>query len=40
MRDRLREWSLGLKRRTTVGLAEVAERTDAYKKAGVFYGQW
>ena len=40
MRDRLREWSLGLKRRTTVALDEVSQKTDAYKQAGVFYGQW
>ena len=40
MLGRLREWSLGLKRRTTVTLSDVEAKTDAYKQAGVFYGQW
>ena len=40
MRERLREWSLGLKRRTTVSLDDIAARTDAHRRAGVFYGQW
>ncbi len=37
---RLREWSLRLKHRTTVPLADVESKTDAYKRAGVYYGQW
>lgn len=40
LRDRLLEWSLRLKRRTTVTLSEIEQKTDAYKSAGVFYGQW
>lgn len=40
MLARLREGSLRLKRRTTITLASVEASTDAYKRAGVFYGQW
>jgi arylsulfatase A-like enzyme len=40
MRQRLLAWFAGLKRRTTVSLASVEAGTNAYKKAGVYYGQW
>ncbi|MGE5339532.1 MAG: alkaline phosphatase family protein [Gemmatimonadota bacterium] len=40
MRRRLLDWFVRLKRRTTVTLAQVEEGTAAYKRAGVFYGQW
>ncbi len=40
LRASLLRWFAGLKRRTTVTLDDVARGTDAYKKAGVFYGQW
>jgi len=39
-RERLLAWFAGLKRRTTVSLDEVERGTNAYKKAGVFFGQW
>jgi arylsulfatase A-like enzyme len=39
-RERLLEWFAGLKRRTTVSLDAVEKGTNAYKKAGVFFGQW
>jgi arylsulfatase A-like enzyme len=40
LRARLFDWFTRLKRRTTVTDASVEKGTDAYKKAGVFYGQW
>ncbi|HYZ33439.1 MAG TPA: sulfatase-like hydrolase/transferase [Crenalkalicoccus sp.] len=40
MRDRLLGWFAGLKRRTTVTLAEAEARTDSHKRAGVFLGEW
>jgi arylsulfatase A-like enzyme len=40
MRARLLEWFTQLKRRTTVALDQVEEGTAAYKRAGVFFGQW
>lgn len=40
MRDRLFDWMRGLKRRTSVTLAEVERGTNRYKQAGVFYGEW
>lgn len=40
LRARLFDWFTRLKRRTTVTDAAVEKGTDAYKKAGVFYGQW
>lgn len=39
-REQLLQWFSGLKRRTTVSLDAVDKATDAYKQAGVFYGQW
>jgi arylsulfatase A-like enzyme len=39
-RGRLLQWFMSLKRRTTVTDAEVERGTNAYKKAGVFFGQW
>lgn len=38
--EELLHWFSQLKRRTTVTNASVEKATDAYKKAGVFYGQW
>lgn len=44
IRDTLRQellvWFSQLKRRTTVTTAAIEKGTDAYKKAGVFFGQW
>lgn len=40
LRQELLDWFTRLKRRTTVTLDSVEKATDAYKKAGVFYGQW
>ncbi|WP_376097585.1 sulfatase-like hydrolase/transferase [Roseomonas sp. CCTCC AB2023176] len=40
MRARLLRWFEGLKRRTTITLEEAEFRTDAHKRAGVFYGEW
>ena len=40
MRERLLAWFEGLKRRTTLTWAEAELRTDSYKKAGVFLGEW
>ncbi len=40
MRMRLLDWFARLKRRTTVTLEQVEQGTDAYKRAGVFFGQW
>jgi arylsulfatase A-like enzyme len=40
MRDRLVEWALGLKCRTTCTWPEAEFRTDRHKAAGVFYGEW
>lgn len=44
IRDELRQelliWFSQLKRRTTVTTAAIEKGTDAYKKAGVFFGQW
>lgn len=40
LRQELLEWFSRLKRRTTVSTAAIERGTDAYKKAGVFYGQW
>lgn len=40
MRLRLLDWFARLKRRTTVTLEQVEQGTDAYKRAGVFFGQW
>ena len=40
LRQQLLEWFSQLKRRTTVSYDAVDKATDAYKKAGVFYGQW
>src|SRR3546814_11428555 len=39
-RQRLLDWFAGLKRRTTVTCEDVEKGTNAYKKAGVFVGQW
>lgn len=39
-RERLLDWFSRLKRRTTVSLEQVEKGTNAYKKAGVFFGQW
>lgn len=39
-RERLLAWFTNLKRRTTVSCASVEQGTNAYKKAGVFFGQW
>ncbi|UQN36456.1 sulfatase-like hydrolase/transferase [Alcaligenes aquatilis] len=39
-RERLLQWFTSLKRRTTVTDEEVERGTNAYKKAGVFFGQW
>lgn len=39
-RQQLLEWFSRLKRRATVSYTQVKEGTDAYKQAGVFYGQW
>jgi hypothetical protein len=39
-RERLLQWFTSLKRRTTVTEEEVERGTNAYKKAGVFFGQW
>ncbi len=39
-RERLLTWFTGLKRRTTVSYEAVEKGTNAYKKAGVFFGQW
>lgn len=36
----LLQWFSQLKRRTTVSYAQVEKATDAYKQAGVYYGQW
>jgi len=36
----LLNWFTHLKRRTTVSYPQVEKATDAYKQAGVFYGQW
>ena len=40
MRERLLGWFTGLKRRTTITWEEAEARTDNYKRAGVFYGEW
>jgi arylsulfatase A-like enzyme len=40
MRTRLLAWFTGLKRRTTITWAEAEQRTDSYKRAGVFFGEW
>jgi arylsulfatase A-like enzyme len=40
MRDRLLEWSLTRKNRTTVGNAEVEQRTEAVKHHGIHIGVW
>ena len=40
LRERLLAWFTGLKRRTTVTWPEAEARTDSYKKAGVFLGEW
>ncbi|MCX7932063.1 MAG: sulfatase-like hydrolase/transferase [Rhodovarius sp.] len=40
LRERLLAWFMGLKRRSTLTYAEAELRTDAHKRAGVFYGQW
>lgn len=40
MKTRLFDWFAGLKHRTTVTAESVEQGTNAYKKAGVFYGQW
>lgn len=40
MRARLLDWFTQLKRRTTVTLEQVEDGTAAYKRAGVFFGQW
>ncbi|MDH5285145.1 MAG: sulfatase-like hydrolase/transferase [Betaproteobacteria bacterium] len=40
MRERLLAWFAQRKRRTTVTLADVEAGTGAYKRAGVFFGQW
>lgn len=40
LRQELLEWFTRLKKRTTVSNAAIEKGTDAYKKAGVFYGQW
>ncbi|MGE4370577.1 MAG: sulfatase-like hydrolase/transferase [Burkholderiaceae bacterium] len=39
-RERLLHWFTGLKRRTTVSDEAVEKGTNAYKRAGIFYGQW
>lgn len=39
-RSRLMDWFTRLKRRTTVTDEMVEKGTNAYKKAGVFFGQW
>lgn len=39
-RQQLLDWFSRLKRRTTVTDQAVEKGTNAYKKAGVFYGQW
>ncbi len=40
MREKLLAWFAGLKRRTTLTWAEAEFRTDRFKQAGVFYGEW
>jgi arylsulfatase A-like enzyme len=40
LRGRLLAWFTGLKRRTTITWAEAELRTDSYKRAGVFLGEW
>lgn len=40
LKARLLDWFTRLKRRTTVTNESVEKATNAYKKAGVFYGQW
>jgi len=40
LRERLLAWFTGLKRRTTITWPEAEQRTDSYKKAGVFFGEW
>ena len=40
LRERLLHWFTGLKRRTTITWEEAEARTDTYKRAGVFYGEW
>ena len=39
-RSELLDWFSRLKRRTTVSYEAIERGTNAYKKAGVFYGQW
>jgi len=39
-RTELLDWFTRLKRRTTVSYEAIERGTNAYKKAGVFYGQW
>jgi hypothetical protein len=39
-RDRLLDFLARRHRRTTVSDAFVEQRTNQYKKAGVFFGQW
>ncbi|HEV3484637.1 MAG TPA: hypothetical protein VG106_04465, partial [Vicinamibacterales bacterium] len=40
MRTRLLDWLARRKRRTTVTDEDIERRTNAYKRAGVFFGQW
>lgn len=40
LRERLLAWFTSLKRRTTLTWAEAELRTDNYKRAGVFFGEW
>lgn len=40
LREQLLAWFTTLKRRTTVTHGAIEKGTDAYKKAGVFFGQW
>jgi arylsulfatase A-like enzyme len=40
MRDRLTDWFSRHKKRTTVTLQEVEERTASHERAGVFFGKW
>lgn len=39
-KEELLQWFSNLKRRTTVSYKQVEQGTDAYKAAGVYYGQW
>ena len=40
LRERLFDWMLRGKRRTTMSDAAVEQGTNAHKRAGVFFGQW